>query len=517
MSKHIVLVILILISAFMVLYVGVWRWGIERTWVPAKYSLQLTRLTGEPAPKDSYAGAGQQGVFKEMLGPGRHFLTPWSYSTKKIADFEVPPGQIALVRNNVGKDLPEGRFLAHPDEKGTQEQILTPGVYRLNEFGQTHYVQPEFAGKGNTQPMVYIPPGYVGVQTLAEGNNKGILPAVLQAGYYAINPEQVKVNIIGIGYDVLDMHVDYTTTNERDAAGRMVAVQKPKEGTGISFPLADGKQMYLDITVVWGVFPADAPRIVSDYGTLDQLEEKVIMPQVLSICKNAGSDLTTRDFIAGNTRDKFQEKVTSDLQKIGQEKGIHFLIALVRGFHPDAQISQTIQARMLAEEEIITLGIEQQRDTVAAQLEAGKRKVATALQDFNAETLALVAEQRQEGLKASATVKAEADRKVAALERQVAELDAQGVKINGKAEADVLSNTSRAEAELMKLLINAYGGADSFNLATFAKSLPEDLKIEYHYAGPGTLWTDVTQNLQDLAAKKVISPDAAPATQPRRP
>jgi len=241
------------------------------------------------------------------------------------------------------------------------------------------------------------------------------------------------------------------------------------------------------------------------------------MPQVLSICKNAGSDLTTRDFIAGNTRDKFQEKVTSDLQKIGQEKGIHFLIALVRGFHPDAQISQTIQARMLAEEEIITLGIEQQRDTVAAQLEAGKRKVATALQDFNAETLALVAEQRQEGLKASATVKAEADRKVAALERQVAELDAQGVKINGKAEADVLSNTSRAEAELMKLLINAYGGADSFNLATFAKSLPEDLKIEYHYAGPGTLWTDVTQNLQDLAAKKVISPDAAPATQPRRP
>ena len=516
MNKQTIGTVVLIVLIVFVVYEGVWRWGFERTWVPAGKSLQLTRLTGSAAPKDTYAGSGQQGVVDAMLGPGRHFLVPWEYSTRMVSDFEVPPGHIALLRNNVGKDLPEGRFLAHADEKGTQEQVLTPGVWRINEFGQTHYVQPEYAAKGftATQPMISIPPGYVGVQTFTDGPNKGIQKTVLQAGYYALNPEKVKVTIVGIGYDVFDMHVDYTTVNERDATtNRMVARQKPKEGTGISFPLADGKQMYLDITVVWGVFPEDAPRIVGDYGTLDMLEAKVILPQVVSICKNAGSNLTTADFIAGSTRDQFQEKVTADLQEIGRKKGIHFLIALVRGFHPDAQIQQTIQARMLAEEEIITLGIEQQRDTVAAQLEGGKRKVATALQDFDSETTALVAGQREEGLKAAAMAKAEADRKVAGLDRQVAELNAQGVRIDGKADADVMEATTRAEAELMKLMVAAYGGADNFNLATFAKNLPENLRIEYHYAGPGTMWTDMQQNLQDMAARKVISEGtpAAPA------
>jgi hypothetical protein len=241
------------------------------------------------------------------------------------------------------------------------------------------------------------------------------------------------------------------------------------------------------------------------------LEEKVILPQVLSICKNAGSDLTTADFIAGSTRDRFQEKVTSDLQKIGAEKGIHFLIALVRGFHPNAQITETIQARMLAEEEIITLGIEQQRDTIAAQLEGAKRKVQTALKDFDAETASLVAAQREEGLKRAATARAEADRKVAALDRQVAELDAQGIKINGKAEADVMANIAKAEAELNKLMVLAYGGADNFNLATFARNLTPDLTIEFRYAGPGTFWTDKT-SIQDIAAQKIISGETTGVT-----
>jgi regulator of protease activity HflC (stomatin/prohibitin superfamily) len=512
MNKKLLIATLIVIGVAAILYVGVWRWGLERAWVPPGYSLQLTRLTGNSAATEGYAAASQQGIVEQMLGPGRHFLTPWEYSTKLVKDFEVPPGHIGLLRNNIGKDLPEGRFLAKPDEKGTQEQVLTPGIWRINEFGQTHYVQPDATAKGfvDTQPMVFIPPGYVGVQTLTEGGAKGIQPTVLQAGYYDINPEQTKVTIVGIGYDVLDIHVEYENATTRDKDGRTVSIQKPKEGTGISFPLADGKQMYLDITVVWGVFPQDAPRIVADYGTLDMLQEKVILPQVLSICKNAGSDLTTADFIAGSTRDKFQERVTTDLQKIGSEKGIHFLIALVRGFHPDPQITETIQARMLAEEEIITLGIEQQRDTIAAQLEGAKRKVATALKDFDAETTALVASQHEEGLKKAATARAEADRKVASLDRQVAELDAQGVKINGKAEADVQGNIAKAEADLNKLMVGAYGGADNFNLATFAKNLPDDLKIEYHYAGPGTLWTDMS-NLQDMAAKKVISGDALPA------
>ncbi len=444
-GKKIIFLLVVLGVLYVVLYKGLWQFGVERTWVPAHESLQLTRLTGGAA-SDGYAGTNQQGVVEQMLGPGRHFLAPWTYNTKTVADFEVPPGHIAVLRNNIGKDLPPGRVLAAKVEKGTQLDVLTPGVWRINEFGQTHYVQPEYTAKGfkETQPMVYVPPGYVGVQTLTEGPDKGILPTVLQAGYYTINPERIKVTIIAVGYDVFDMHVQYEDAQMTRKDGTVRQFQKPKEGTGISFPLADGKQMYLDITVVWGINPEDAPRIVGEYGTLDMLEEKIINPQVLSICKNAGSDLTTQNFIAGASREKFQQKFTQDLQKIGKEKGIHFLIALVRGFHPDAEIAETIQAKMLAEEEMITLGFEKDRDAVGGDLEAASRKVQTALKDFDAETAALVAGEREEGNKRAATAKAEADRKVAALDRQVAELAAKATTIDGKAEADVIEMINRA-------------------------------------------------------------------------
>jgi len=277
------------------------------------------------------------------------------------------------------------------------------------------------------------------------------------------------------------------------------------EGTGVSFPLADGKQMYLDMTVVWGIFPVDAPRIIRKYGTVAMVESKIIEPQVLSICKNAGSDLTTQEFIEGATREQFQKEVTQSLQQIGKDKGIHFLIALVRGFHPAADIKAHIQGKMLAEEEKLTLKVEQKRDGVAARLEEAKRRVEVAAKDFDAETIALVQEELEQGHKRAAEVKAQADRVVAELQKQTAVIQARVVKILGQAEADVIEAKKKAEATRLQLLIEAYGGADQYNLATFAESLPENIKIEYRYAGEGTFWTDAKSALSDLADRKILS------------
>jgi len=462
-------------------------------WCPYGSSLQLTRKTGAAA-KGWYAAQGQQGVIEQMRGPGRHFLNPWTYSVKQVRDVVIPAGQIATVKNNIGKNLPPDRFIAGADEKGTQKQVLTPGVWRINEFGQTVTVLP----------ATIIKPGYVGVQTLREGKDKGILPRVLQAGYYNINPSEIRVDTVEIGYRVWDVRTEVTVTTVRDEGGASRQVKQIKEGTGVSFPLADGKQMYLDFTVVWGIFPEDAPRIIREYGTVAMVEQKIIEPQVLSICKNAGSNLTTKEFIEGETREKFQQAVTEALQVIGKEKGIHFLIALVRGFHPDEDIKATIQKRMLAEEEKITLKIEQERDTVAAALEQAKLMVTVAVKDFDAETEALVREEEEKGRKKADEIKAEANRTVAALLKTAEETKAKTVKILGRADADVIEAMKRAEAKKLELLIEAYGGPDQYNLATFAESLPEDIQIEYRYAGLGTLWTDVKTTLGEMAAKKIL-------------
>ena len=468
---------------------GIWL-AMSYHWCPHGTSLELTRKTGTAA-KGRYATEGQQGVAEQMRGPGRHFLNPWTYSVKRVRDVVIPAGRIATVENNIGKRLPPDRFIAGPDEKGTQKQVLTPGVWRINEFGQ----------KVTPMPATIIKPGYVGVQTLQtlrEGKEKGILARVLQAGYYNINPAEIRVDTVEIGYRVWDVRTEVTVTTAKDKDGRAREVRQIKEGSGVAFPLADGKQMYLDFTVVWGIFPEDAPRIIREYGTVAMVEQKIIEPQVLSICKNAGSNLTTKEFIEGETREKFQQAVTQALQVIGKEKGIHFLIALARGFHPDEDIKARIQAQMLAEEEKITLKMEQKRDTVAAALEQAKRMVEVAVKDFDGETEALVREEEEKGQKEADEMKAEADRTVAALLKTAEETKAQSVKMLGRADADVIEAMKKAEAKKLELLIAAYGGPDQYNLATFAESLPEDISIEYRYAGEGTLCTEMRTTLAEI-------------------
>ena len=472
-------------------------------WCPRGHSLLIQHKTGQPADRDAYATEGQQGMLERMRGPGRYFdLNRWNYDVQVVPDVDIPARKIGVITNKIGKTLPRGRFLAGPGEKGTQKRVLTPGKWRINTFGQ----------KVEIVDAIVIPPGYVGVQKLEEdipeeGKKKGIQDEVLQSGYYNINPNQISVKQVEIGYRVWEQKVQYEQVAV-NRGGRRVYERRIKEGTGVSFPLADGKEMHLDLAVVWGIFPENAPRITREYGQVSEVENKIIEPQVLSICKNAGSNLTTQQFIEGETREKFQQNVTNALKKIGEKKGINFLIALVRGFHPDAEIKKTIQARMLAEEEKTTLKFQQERDTVAAELEQAKREVEVALKDFDAETEAIVQEELERGKKKAAEIQAQADLKVAGLKKQAAEIQAQITKILGQADADVIQATQKAEATKLELLIQAYGGPDAYNLATFANGLPNDIQIEYRYAGEGTFWTDAKGDLKDIAARKLLEREA---------
>ena len=461
--KKLGLVVLIALGcvffAYVILYQAIWRWGICRKYCSYGQSLLVTRKTGAPAGRDAYATESQMGVQEQMAGPGRHFLNPWVYSVRSVPNVLIPAGKIAVVKSNLGKDLPEGRFLAEPGEKGTLRTVLTPGTWRVNNHGQ----------KAEIVDATIIDPGYVGVQ----------------------NPREKRIDVVEIGYRMWNVQTEFSGT-------------EVKKDSGVSFPLADGKEMYIDFTVVWGIFPQDAPRIIKEYGTVEMVESKIIVPQILSICKNIGSNYTTLQFIEGETREKFQNEVTTALQKIGKEKGIHMLIALVRGFHPAQDIKETIQAGMIAEEEKNTLLIEQKTDQVAAQLEKAEKIVDIAVKDFNAETSALVAGERESGEKKAAEIKAKAEREVAARKRQTAEVEATALRIEGQAKADVIEAQKKADAKRLELLISAFGGPGPFNLFTFAENLPKDLKIKYRYAGSGTLWTDAMGGLNELSARKLL-------------
>ncbi len=498
-TKHKIIsgiIVLVLIGGF-IGYYGVWTWVVCRVYCEEGESLKITRKTGAAAPTDAYASsdANQQGVREQMKGPGRHFLNPWTYGVEHVNNIKVKAGEVVVIKNNLGKDLPAGRFIADPDEKGTQRKVLTPGIWRINPYGQTI---------AKTEKCTLIKPGYVGVQTLREGDAKGIQDVVLTPGLHPINTRLVRPDMVEVGYRVWTVQTQYTQDTITTENKVKKTIERPKEGTGISFPLADGNEMFLDITVIWGIYPKEAPRIIRDYGTVDMVLEKIIEPQVTSICKNLGSNYTTMQFIRSESREEFQDLFTESLISMGEQKGIHILTALVRRFHPDPEIKSTIQATLLAEEEKLTLAIEKDRDKVAANLEQAVRKVDIAQTDFDAETQKLVSAEKQEGIKKAAEIKEDANRNVASLEKETAEIDAKAVVIAGQAEADVIKAMKVAEAKGLKLQVDAYGNADIFNLSTFADMLNENMKITYKYSGDGTLWTDPETNLQQTASKKIL-------------
>ena len=138
MKKVLFILVQVVLTVALVYGVSVltWKWVICRTYCPLGHSLQVTSKTGGIADKDGYSQKGQKGVYEQTPGPGRHFYNPYYFSVEQVPDMEIKPGRIGIVRNNVGQDLPNGRYLAKPDEKGTQRQFLTPGTWRINPFGQ---------------------------------------------------------------------------------------------------------------------------------------------------------------------------------------------------------------------------------------------------------------------------------------------------------------------------------------------------------------------------------------------
>ena len=107
-----------------------------------------------------------------------------------------------------------------------------------------------------------------------------------------------------------------------------------------------------------------------------------------------------------------------------------------------------------------------------------------------------------EGQKKAAEIDAQRELDVAAIELQIAALEAQRTQILGKAEADVERMKNDAEAKGAKMMVDAFGSPQAYNPYIFAKNFePTDIRLIF--AGPGTFWTDL-KSFQDTSAAKIL-------------
>src|SRR5664280_1025300 len=206
--------------------------------------------------------------------------------------------------------------------------------------------------------VVQIEPGEVGVQKLFGKVNSNIL----ESGLNIVNP-LVQV----VRFDVKTEN--YTMSAVQDEGS--------KQGDdAIRVLTADGLEVVIDLTVLYKVVPAEAPRILKEVGT--DYRNILVRP----ICRTKIRDNAVYyDAVAlySTKRDEFQSKIFSTIETNFKERGLLLEQLLVRNITLPASVKASIESKIKAEQDAQKMQFVLQKETQEAQR---KRVEAQGIADY---------------------------------------------------------------------------------------------------------------------------------------
>mgnify|MGYP000906809185 CR=1 FL=1 len=552
----------------------VWQWGFCRFYVAPGYMAIVNAKSGEAlAPGQILAKPGQQGIQEQVLGEGRHFLNPWLYEYKIVPIIAIPPGKVGVVTSKIGAELPAGEFLAEPGQKGIWRGLLGPGKHRLNPYGyQIDIVDAISIPVGYVGVVTSLSGKQTTPDAFAGPGEKGVRRDILQPGLYYVNPKELQVDLLEIGVNQVSLlgktggevvtkgkmasqnvameglqkralaeqmgkRMDYLTQQRaqepaadksrlesnvmrsapqaKQAAPAAPAAPKPllppdasnvlSLNQFVEFPSRDGFEISLDMTVEFEFLPEHIAWIYQSYGDLPAVVDKIIMPQILSVSRLKGSAYRAKDFIVGEGREKFQNDLTETLAKTIDEKRIVVHDALIRHVNVPDEILDPIQQASIAVEQDLTNKEKQNTARKQAELNTEQGLVEQRRQQVAQETEKLKAEILADQEKQVAQLRAEAVRQAAEIEQQTALVRADKTRKLGQAQANTVAWVEGEKAKGFELKAAAFGDPAAFTLWEFANNLNRDMRVNILHAGPGTLWTDLEKaTLGELGGAAVL-------------
>jgi len=558
---------------------GIWQWFFCRFYVGPDQIAIITAKSGEPlAPGQILAGEGQRGVRERVLAEGRHFLNPWAYEHELAPITVIPAGKVGVVTAKVGTDLPEGEFLAEAGQKGIWKEVLGPGKYRLNPVGyQIDIVDAISVPVGYVGVVTSLSGKQAPEGKFAREGEKGIRAEVLAPGLYYVNPRRFQVDVVEVGINQVALFgktgsgvitkAQIATANsainelqdnllaeqrsrreryfqhEQSSAvpademkaesqglkkrlssslpstapaaesaateGRLAPAEKAQAAfilnQFVEFPSKDGFEISLDMTVEFELLPENVAWIFRNYGDLPAAVEKVIMPQILSISRLKGSAYGARDFIVGEGREKFQNDMTETLARTLAEKKIIINNALIRHVNVPMQILNPIRQASIAQEQDLTNQEKQNTAKKQAELNTETSLIDQRRQQVGQETEKLKAGIKADEAKEVAEIAAETLRQVAGIDKETAGVQANKITTLGQAQAEVIRLVEGEKAKGDQLKVRAFGDPAAYNLYTLALSLSDSLRVNILHSGTGTLWTDLNRaGLGELGGAKLL-------------
>jgi regulator of protease activity HflC (stomatin/prohibitin superfamily) len=206
--------------------------------------------------------------------------------------------------------------------------------------------------------VVQVEPGQVGVQKLFGKVSDNIL----ESGLNVINPlvQVVMFDIRTENYTMSGVTDEGTKTG--DDAIRVLS--------------ADGLEVIVDLTVLYKVIPAEAPRILKEVGT--DYRNVLVRP----ICRTKIRDNAVYyDAVAlySTKRDEFQSRIFTTIESNFKERGLLLEQLLVRNLTLPASVKATIESKINAEQDAQKMTFVLQKERQEAER---KRVEAQGIADY---------------------------------------------------------------------------------------------------------------------------------------
>ena len=439
----------------------------------------LIRKTGSPLEPGKIIAekAGQQGIQLEVLGEGRYFRNPyiWDWEIHPVTD--VPAGKFAVLVRKYGKNTASGSIIApDKDSRGVVREVLGTGRHRINPYAYEVKLFDD----------IKIRAGNVGVVTNLTGSDifsgrkndltnnggflvskdrKGVVAEVLKEGTHRINPFIHSVTIVN------------TQSQRHEFSGQ----------DAITFLTVDGFTVSLEGTVEFNIDEKLAPRLTQVVGNMQDILKKIILPSVHGFARIEGSKKQATEFIIGESRQLFQEKLDKFLRNNCKKWGIIINSVLIRDIIVPQEIAVIIRNRELAAQEARKYMQEITRARSEAELAKQKMLAEQNLKKVAANTEKLTAKIAAEQRQVEATVAAETQLKVAEVGYNTARAQAQAKLNEAEAEKKVVAERNRAEAEVLTRQVEAFGSGNAYVQAKlYEKIMPGISSIIWNGAGKGT-------------------------------
>lgn len=181
-----------------------------------------------------------------------------------------------------------------------------------------------------TSALITIDAGQVGVKKLFGKVQATVLPS----GLHLINPlyEIVRLDVRTLNYTMTGIN------DERHMSG----------DDAIKVLTADGLEVTIDLTVLYRVVPADAPRLIRETGA--DYEDKIVRPIARTrIRDNAVYYEAVALF--STRRDEFQTRIFKAIETDFKSRGLLLENLLVRNITLPAAVKSTIEQKIQAEQE----------------------------------------------------------------------------------------------------------------------------------------------------------------------